>query len=228
MAYDLEEQEQLASLKAWWAKFGNMVTTVVLVVALAFASWNGWNWYQLRQAAAATGAYEDLQTAVSAKDMARVKAAAGVLFDQYSRTAYAQMGGLLAAKANFEAGDARTAKAQLQWVIDNARDESFKLVARLRLAGLLLDEGANDAALQLVSGTVPAGYEVAFADRRGDVLFALKKVDEARAAYQLALDKTEARNPYRQIVQLKLDDLGAASAPATTPAAVPAATGDKK
>jgi len=226
VAYDLEEQEQLATLKAWWNTYGNLVTTVVLVVALAFAAWNGWNWYQRNQAAAATGAYEELQTAIAAKDMARVKTAAGTLFDQYSRTAYAQMGGLLAARVSFDAGDLRTAKAQLQWVVDNARDESFKMVARLRLAGVLLDEGAHDAALALVNGSVTEQFESVFADRKGDILMALKKPEEARAAYQLSVDKSDLRNPHRQIVQIKLDDLGLKlDAPAATPAAP---VGDKK
>jgi predicted negative regulator of RcsB-dependent stress response len=34
MAYDLDEQEQLDQLRAWWAKYGTMVLTV-LVVAMA-------------------------------------------------------------------------------------------------------------------------------------------------------------------------------------------------
>lgn len=217
MAYDLEEQEQLATLKAWWQRYGNLVTTVVLVIALIFAGWNGWNWYQARQAAGAAAAYEDLQTAAAMKDMAKVKSAAGALFDEFSRTSYAQMGGLTAAKANFDAGDLKTTKAQLQWVIDNGRDESFKLVARLRLAGVLLDEGQADAALQLVAIKVPAQYEAAFADRRGDILVAQKKSAEARAAYQIAYDKADSRGGYRQIVQLKLDDLAGAVPAAPAP-----------
>jgi len=31
---------------------------------------------------------------------------------------------------------------------------------------------------------------------------------EARAAYQLAMDKSDAASPLRQIIQLKLDALG--------------------
>jgi len=41
MAYDLEEQEQLAELKALWNKYGNFILTVVTVVLLGFAAYNG-------------------------------------------------------------------------------------------------------------------------------------------------------------------------------------------
>jgi predicted negative regulator of RcsB-dependent stress response len=48
----------------------------------------------------------------------------------------------------------------------------------------------------------------AAADRRGDVLVAQnRKVDEARAAYQEALDKADAQHPLRADHQLKLDAL---------------------
>jgi len=218
VAYDLEEQEQLDALKAWWQKYGNLITTVVLAIALSFAGWNAWQWYQGNQAAGAAQAYEQLEAAAAAKDATQVRDAAGVLFDQYSRTLYAQMGALVAAKANFDAGDLRTAKAQLQWLIDNGRDDSYKHVARLRLAGLLLEEGADEAALELVSKSVPARFEAAFADRRGDILMAQNKLAEARAAYQIAYDKSDERGGYRQIVQLKLDAIGAAPAPAPAPA----------
>lgn len=216
MAYDLEEQEQIDTLKAWWQKYGNLITTVVLVIALAFAAWNGWQWYQRNQATGAAAAYEQLQAAAAAKDAAKVKESAGILFDQYSRTVYAQMGALVAAKSNFDAGDLKTAKAQLQWLVDNGRDENYKLVARLRLAGLLLEEGAGDDALKLVSTSVPAYFEAAYADRRGDILIAQNKPAEARAAYQIAWDKAEPQGGYRQIVQLKLDALGGTAPVAPT------------
>jgi predicted negative regulator of RcsB-dependent stress response len=36
------------------------------------------------------------------------------------------------------------------------------------------------------------------------------KVVEARVAYQQALDKTDAKSMYRNLIQLKLDGLGVA------------------
>ena len=32
--YDLEEQEQIAELKAWWKQYGNLVAGVATVAAL--------------------------------------------------------------------------------------------------------------------------------------------------------------------------------------------------
>ncbi len=64
---------------------------------------------------------------------------------KFKRTAYAPMSALSAAKSAFEANDLKTAKAQLQFVIDNGDDE-YKSVAQLRLAGVLLDEKNFDGA----------------------------------------------------------------------------------
>jgi predicted negative regulator of RcsB-dependent stress response len=49
-----------------------------------------------------------------------------------------------------------------------------------------------------------------YADLRGDILAGQGKRAEARAAYQTALDRSEAASPYRAVVQVKLDSLGEA------------------
>lgn len=213
MAYDLEEQEQLASLKAWWNQFGNLVTWLLIIALAAYAAWNGWNYYQRTQAAQAGQLYEELQKAVAAKDNAKVQRAASDMSAKYGGTAYAQMAALTAAKSAFDANDLKAAKAQLQWVAENANDE-YKAIAKIRLAGILLDEKALDDGLKLLSGDFPEQFAGAVADRKGDILVAQSKIDEARAAYKLALDKTDEKNPGRQLIQLKLDALGGAPAKA--------------
>jgi predicted negative regulator of RcsB-dependent stress response len=122
------------------------------------------------------------------------------------------MAALTAARAAFDAGDLNGAKAQLQWVVDGGRDEEYRALARIRLAGVLLDEKAYDEGLKVLSGDVPAGFAGAVADRRGDLLMAQNKVAEARAAYQEALQKSDAKSPGRQLIQLKLDAIGGAKA----------------
>ena len=104
------------------------------------------------------------------------------------------------------------AKNALQWVIDNAKDDEFKQLARLRLSGILLDEKTYDAALKLldpaVLGKGSAEMAGAFADRRADVMVAQDNPSGAKAEYEKALATLPATSPLRQLVQLKLDALG--------------------
>jgi predicted negative regulator of RcsB-dependent stress response len=211
MAYDLEEQEQLAQFKAWWDKHGNLVLTVITALLLAVAAYNGWRWYERDQAGRAAAVYDQFLRAVETKDGAKVKELAGTLADQYGRSVYASMAALYAAKFDHDAGDLPAARARLQWVIDKSGHPEYVPIARLRLAGVQLDEKAYDEALRTLTGEVPAAQAAAFADRRGDVLIAQGKVDEARAAYKEALDQADAGHPLRRVIEFKLDALPAAS-----------------
>lgn len=212
MAYDLEEQESLAEMKAWWDKYGTFILSVVTAVLLAIAAWNGWNWYQRNQAAQAAGAYSQLQQAVSAKDTARAKEIAGTIMDKYSGTIYASLTALQAAKLNDELGDVATAKKQLDWVIAKSGHDELGLIARVRLAGILLDEKQYDAALKALEVKASGAQAVSLADRRGDIYAAQGKTEEARAAWESALAGAEAQHPLRPLVQLKLDALPAKQA----------------
>jgi predicted negative regulator of RcsB-dependent stress response len=212
MAYDLEEQEQIETLKSWWKQYGNLVTWLLIAALGAYAAWSGWNYYQRSQAAQAGQLYDEITRAVAAKDTARVLRGAADMREKFSRTAYAEMAALTAAKAAFDANDLNGAKAQLQWVVDSGRDEEYRALARIRLAGVLLDEKAYDEGLKLLSADVPVAFAGALADRRGDLLMAQNKVAEARAAYQEALQKSDAKSPGRQLIQLKLDAIGGAKA----------------
>lgn len=208
MAYDHEEQEQIASLKAWWDKYGNMVTWLVTAFLLAYASWTGWNYWQRSQAAKAAVLYEELVKAVESNDASKRTRASADLKDKFSGTAYAQMGALVAARAAFDAADLKAAKGELLWVSENGKNEEFKAIARIRLAGVLLDEKAYDEGLKVLSVGFPDQFTALVADRKGDLYFGLNKLEDARAAYQTALDKTEVKNPARQLIQLKLDAVG--------------------
>jgi predicted negative regulator of RcsB-dependent stress response len=211
MAYDHEEQEQIASLKAWWDKYGNLATWLVTAFLLAYAAWTGWNYWQRSQAAKAAVLYEELVRAVESNDAAKRTRASADLKDKFSGTAYAQMGALVAARAAFDASDLKAAKGELLWVSEHGKNEEFKAIARIRLAGVLLDEKAYDEGLKVLSGDFPDQFAALVADRKGDLYFGLNKLEDARAAYQSALEKTEVKNPARQLIQLKLDAVGGSS-----------------
>lgn len=222
-AYDLEEQEQLAEIKAWWKQYGNLVTGIVVAASIGVLAWQGWNWYERNQAAQASGVYSVLQRAALERDTQKTKTASGELIEKFGRTAYAPLGALIAAKALYEAGDLKSAKAQLTWVAENGKDE-LKDIARLRLAAVLLDDKAYDEAIKVLGASHGTGFDARYAELKGDVLTAQGKKAEAAAAYKAALGKLdasakddkagntmqsrEANAPYREMLQQKLDSLG--------------------
>jgi predicted negative regulator of RcsB-dependent stress response len=217
MAYDLEEQEQIANFKAFWNRFGNLISWVLIIALGSYAGYNFWNSHQRGKAAEASGLYDSLVAAAQANDNTKVQRIAGDIESKYEGTAYAPMAALGAAKTAFDASDLKTAKAQLQWAAGHGDDE-IKSIARLRLSGVLLDERAYDEALKVLGGDFLPQFAAEVADRKGDVLAAQNKLLDARAAYQAALDKMDKKNPGRQVVQIKLDAIGGAPAAAKTAA----------
>jgi len=223
--FDLEEQEQIDDLKAWWAQYGKYVSAAITTVAVIVIGVQGWRWYQSSQSEKASVLYQAVSTAARANDLAKAKEPAAQLVSQFSGTAYAPRGVLLYAKLLYDAGDKAAAKTQLQWVIDHASEDELKAVARFRLAQALLDEKAYDEALRTLDAKTDDAFAAVYSDLRGDILVAAGKNADARTAYQTAFSKLDAKSSYRQFVQAKLDSLGGpieAPTPPAAPAAAPA------
>lgn len=206
--YDLEEQEQIDSLRAWWGMYGNLVTALVTAASLAVVGWQGWNWYQNGQAAKASAVYGVLEQAVQVGDAQRIKAAAGELAEKYASTHYAALGALQAAQHSFLAGDLKTAKVQLTWIVENGKDE-IRDLARLRLAAILLDEQAYEMAASTLSAAPVPAFMARQQELLGDLHAAQGKRDEAKTAYRAALEKAgDKAGSGRELLQQKLDALG--------------------
>jgi predicted negative regulator of RcsB-dependent stress response len=218
---DLEEQEQLDTLKAFWAQYGNLITWLLIIGFGAIAAFNGWNWWQREQAVKAAALYDQLDLAVQAGDVQRVQRAFDDLKDRHPRTVYAEQGGLLAAKLQFDKAQVDAARKTLGWVADNAVEAEYKSIAKLRLAGLQADAKQFDEALKTLDGADAPTFAALVADRRGDVLAAMGKRDEAKAAYRKAWDAMAAEVNYRNVIEAKLIALGAAPTP--SPAQAPSA-----
>ena len=209
-AFDLEEQEQLSQLKAWWEEYGKKLVALGALVLLAVIGRSVWHNHRDGQASEASALYASVLTAEGNPQQARE--AAGRILQNYDSTAYAYLGALAAGKIQARADDFQNAASQLSWVVANAPDASVRDIARLRLAALQFDQGDADAALSTLSGTPVAELASGFADLRGDVLAAAGKLDEARDAYRKALEEiaggSGAAPRMREIIQVKLDALG--------------------
>jgi len=207
---DLDEQEQLDQLKYFWARYGNLITAVITIAVVVYAGMFGWNWWQRDQAAKAAAMYDEFDKASQAADVDRSSRVFNDLKDRYGSTAYAGQAGLMAAKLQFDKGHSDQAEASLGWVADHASEPQYKAIARLRLAGILLDEKKYDEALKQLSGVDDKNFAALVDDRRGDIMMAQGNKDGAKAAYATAWQTMDPSVDYRRLIEAKLTALGAA------------------
>ena len=209
--YDLEEQEKLEELKAWWKQYGTLIVTSITLALLIIAAMRGWDAYHRSQSVEATAVYTRLVEATQGDEASKVTELSTLVREDYSRTVYASLSAFVAAKYHVERGETQTARDELAWVVENGRDDQLKAIARVRLARVLLDMQAYDEALKLLDGEHPAAFQGQFAEARGDIYASQGKTGEARSAYQAALAATPpAERTTRELLQFKLDNLGAA------------------
>jgi predicted negative regulator of RcsB-dependent stress response len=211
MAYDLEEQEKLDALRAWWDRYGTLCAALIFVVVAGIVGWRGWQWYEGHRASQAMGYFEALESAAGQQGddaVARVKAASETLRKDFAGSGYTPRGVLIAAQAMQARKDLDGARQQLEWLVANSADPAIIPLAKLRLAGVLLEQKQYDQALAQLN-EAPSAFAGLYADRRGDFLLAQGKPAEARSAWENAL-KALGADPVAQIVQLKIDALGGA------------------
>jgi predicted negative regulator of RcsB-dependent stress response len=230
---DLQEQEQIDALKAFWNKHGNRITWLLVVVLGAIAAWFFYQNWQREQGQKAAAMFEELDRAATAGDAEKAGRVFADLKASFPKTASAQQGGLVAAKAQASKGLNDPAKASLSWVAENGIEDEVRTIARLRLAGLQADAKQYDEALKTLDAAKAEGFEGLVADRRGDTLMAMGKKTEARAAYQSAWAAMGEKVDYRRLVEGKLTAMGASPVPAAGAAsaaavATPAAAGASK
>ena len=205
---DLEEQEQLAELKHFWKRYGNVISWVLIAVFGAVAAWNGYQYWQRNQSSQAAVMYDEVERAAVAGDVPKLERVMADMKDRYAGTAYAEQAALLAARTYHDKGNLDAAKGALAWVAAKGNDAGYQSVARLRLSGMLFETRAYDEALQQLAAPMPKDFAPLAADRSGDILLAQGKKTEAKAQYQIAYKALDERSDYRRIIEIKLNALG--------------------
>jgi predicted negative regulator of RcsB-dependent stress response len=215
MPLDLEEQEQLDSLKAFWEKYRSVIMGLVTAVLFVFAAYNGWQWWKNSQATEAGKLYETMMGSIEKGNKAQSMQAADDLQKQFAGTSYAPMASLIAAKLAADAGDAAKSQAYLRWVAEKAANDGYKALGKLRLATALMDEGSAKSLAEadaILKGKPTLGFEPLWLERRGDWYLVQGKNADARKSYSQAWKLLEKSKEFpqeaRSLLKVKLDAVG--------------------
>jgi predicted negative regulator of RcsB-dependent stress response len=205
---DLEEQEQLDQIKHFWNQYGNLITGLLVLVLGAFATWNGYQYWQKRSAAQASVMYEEVEKAIRVGDLPLVQRAVGDMQQRFPSTVYAQQAGLALANLAQQKEQLEVVKSALAWVSSSSGDAGYAAIGRLRLAGALIESKSYEDAHKVLSEAFPAGFVALVADRKGDLWAAQGKSAEAISEYRKAWAGMESRADYRRLISVKLAALG--------------------
>ena len=201
------EDEQTEKIRHWWKKNGVAIIVGLVLGVGSVAGYQGWGVYQDRQAEAASDLYQTMLRSLENEVRTQVRESADQLISKYGSTAYADAASLMLARLDVEAGQLEQAGHHLSRVIDHSKDSAMQHVARLRLVTLALDQGDLKWADRLLASQPTGGFESRYDELRGDVFAVRNDLNNARNAYQSALENAAVGSVAAQILERKLNSV---------------------
>jgi predicted negative regulator of RcsB-dependent stress response len=227
----LSEKEQIEALRSWWRENGRFIISGLVLGVALLLGFNYWNKQKAENALQASAAYEALLNEVAQGNAEAAGEKAAALAENYGSTVYAAQARLAMAKLYMDKGRDEDAATELRALLEAADATDAKeavMIGRLRLAKILLYQDKPQEAIDLLQGYSDTAFAGRYSEALGDAYVALGQAEDAREAYTLALaDDPNAPTVNRTLVQMKINDLPKASAPAadelpSTPAENPA------
>ncbi|HEX7081409.1 MAG TPA: tetratricopeptide repeat protein [Gammaproteobacteria bacterium] len=202
----LSEKEQIEQIREWWRENGWFIVAGVALGVVAIVGINQYRAYKADRAEEAAALYLDLQQELEENDREAADALLTELREEYPSSPYTDQAGLLVASA-YVAREPGRAAEELRRVMESTDDRELSLIARLRLARVLMYQESHEEALELLNVTDVGAFAAQYAEARGDAHYALGDADAARTAYAEALTAPGAEWLNRNFVEMKLGAL---------------------
>jgi predicted negative regulator of RcsB-dependent stress response len=191
MAENETEEQQIDALKEWWKQNGSAAVIGVVLGVGSLVGWKGWGAYQEQQYLMASDRYDVIQESIVAQDIEAVTLQAQQLKQEFPSTPYAALASLMLAKVHAENVEYEQTEENLQWVIDNAQQDTIQAIAKLRLIRIYISQEKLEQAQSLLNHDYPLAYASLKEELRGDWHVSRGEFQEARAAYDSAIATAE-------------------------------------
>jgi len=209
----LTDDEQLEAVKHLIVEYAPWLIGGVLVGAAVFFGYRYFQNYTNERAYKAAAEFSALTAAVQLNDRAKSRQIADELVKDFPSSPYADQAKLTMARLDVDDGQLDKAVAPLTQVMNDSKDTELRRIARLRLARVLTDQGKADEAIKTLAEPMPAAFSARYHEVRGDAFFAKKDIPDAITEYQAALGAADASGINAALLELKIQDLGAAPTP---------------
>ncbi len=204
--YETEEQ-QVEAIKRWLHENYKMVLVLSIIGLGSIVGVQQWKQAQIVKAHTASMEYDHILQVVKTNKNDPIKQQVETMLNDYQDFTYAALSAMLEAKQMIEAGKLAEAEEKLQWVINNSKAQNLQHISRVRLATLMSAQDKNEAALEVLN-VDQGSFKASYLEVKGDILVALKRINEARSAYDQALEAYAAIGANAQILRIKRNDLG--------------------
>ena len=208
------EKEQIEQIRAWWAQYGGYVIGGIGLGVALLLGYNYWQNSKLEAQLEGSALYESLAGHVVTGSLDEAELVVAELSADYAGTAYAAQAQLALARLYMDKNRDQDAADALGALLAADADEAVKLVARARLARILLYQGKAQEVVELLEDQTSEAFAAVYQDILGDAYQELGRIEDAQAAYQsVLLDPMSQATVDQQLVQWKAGDLPAASEP---------------
>jgi predicted negative regulator of RcsB-dependent stress response len=202
--YNADDQAQ--AVKAWLRKYG---FSIVIGLALGLALFYALQFFMTKRVIAsekAANAYVTLLNSTAIPNSPVTALIADEIVKSYPKTPYASMAQFFAAQTAISAAQYDKADSQLQWVIDHSKVNTFRQIARIRLARVLLQQQKINEAQMVLKKVEDKTYMPLIEMTKGDIYLTQEQYEEAKKAYESALNGAGQFSGLASMLQMKLSD----------------------
>ena len=200
--------DDVSRARALWQQNGKSIIFGIALGLAGIAGFNYWEYHKQSQGEQASSLYQQV---LSATESAQAQTASERLKTDFGDTIYAALAVFSRARALVEEQDYAAAIEQLEWTLDNSRDEHIRHIARQRLALVYIAADEPQSAIDLLSIDDMGNFEARYQEILGDAFVKRAQAGDlelARQAYQSSLEKNLNNETDTELLQLKLRNTG--------------------
>ncbi len=209
MSVYMTEEEQLQAIKKWWLRYNTPIMVLLSLIMLSVAGVRYWNWHQQKLLTQASTVYDRLMVSFSEHKNKEIRSYANQLIQNYSQTVYADVARMTLAKIYVDKSQDDKAKDLLASVVVASKVPSFRQIAKIRIARLLVAKKEFENALQQLSVVDDKAYMTIINELKGDIFVEKGEYQQAMSSYKKAIDEAKNNGIGNMFLEMKSNELAA-------------------